>query len=319
MSTPIPPIIIRGPAIVIRDGLAIYTAGNITDRHTRTGQPTPTDMFGNVGDTLESEQRELSFQPAGELKSLVKLFPYGPSNLATASSVGQSIFGAADVACVIHTLAGQTITYPRSGISKSPILRMGPKVTPLGDMSIVCLGKRDTAPTEAGYWKSIATASFTDVSFTEIIKDIYVASLGERSAPYDAMGARDGFELEFNPELETVPDDNVGIADMLVKSMMAKVRFKPNNLTEAERDALVNFDGADALLPGQYLGRGPSGTPEDLTIDSDVFTAILHAAGVSAAEGGYGMAVDRNGQLEFTYKQTFTSGVPDPLVSLVVN
>lgn len=321
MSTPVLPSIIRGPAIIIRDSYSFYVAGDIRVNYRRQTDPTPSDMFGDLGHTHASQVVELAFTPVGELESAVKYFPYGPSNLVAASSVGSSIFTASDVTTVIHTKAGQTITYHRTGISRMPNLNLGPRATPYGEMVITALGASSTQPTDAAFLKTIASSAFSDTSFdpTKVIKDIYTATLGSRLSPYDAIGARNGFEFDPGLELTEVPDDNVGIADILVANINPRISFAPNNLTEAQLDTLLNHQGSDAILPGQFIGRGPSGSAEDLVVDSDALTVTLHDAGILEAENGYGVQVDRNGRVTFVSKAGFTTGAPDPRFSVVVN
>jgi hypothetical protein len=318
MSTPVLPTVIRGPAIIQFGSYSFYTAGDIRRRYVRTTNPTAADFYGRVDETLASGMVDLEFTPAGEIESLIKYFPFGPSNLVATSSIGNSILTGV---CTIHTKAGQTIAFNRAGISKSPTLTLGPRAMPYGSMTISAIGKAATQPTDAAFWKTIASLAFSDTGFDPslIVKDIYSAELGSRSAPFDAMGARNGFEFEVAYELENAEDDNVGVADRILTGMTATCRFAPNNLTEAQVDELASLQGADAILPGQSISRGPSGTAEDLTIASDVLTAILHNAGVRSVEGGYGVKVDRNGNIEFAARMTFTAGAPNPLFSLTVN
>lgn len=318
MSTPVLPTIIRGPAIVQFGSYSFYTAGDIRRRVTRTTVPTATDFHGRIDETLASTMIDLEFTPAGELESLVKYFPFGPSNLVATSSIGNSILTGA---CTIHTKAGQTIAFNRAGISKSPTLQLGPRVTPFGSMTISAIGKAATQPTDAAYFKTIASATFANTDFdeTKIIKDIYSAALGSRLTPFNAIGARNGFEFEVAYDLDNVEDDNVGIADRVLTGITATCRFAPNNLTEAQVDELMALQDSDAILPGQSISRGPSSAAEDLVLTSDVLDATLHNAGVRTAEGGYGVKVDRNGNVEFVAKMTFTTGAPNPLFTLTLN
>jgi len=320
MSTPVIPTIIRGPAVLIYNSFTWYTQGDIRVSTRRNVQATQSDAFGNMGDTMESQVTEVSFTPVGEIKSMVKSYPYGPSNLVVASSVGASIFTASNVPLVIHTLAGQTITYHRAGISTLSPLTASPRATLFGEMTFTCLGKRATQPTDAAFWKTIGSSAFADTSFdsANVVKDIYQAALGARATPYDDIGARNGFVFTPFIETEEVQDDNIGIADMLITSVGARVSFAPNNLTEAQVDTLINHQDTDAIIPGQFIGRGPSGTPEDLVITSDSLVLTLHSAGIVSGENGYGVRVDRNGNIEWTYRQTFTTGAPDPIFSLVI-
>lgn len=318
MSTPVQPSVIRGPAVVIFNSYTYYVQGDITVTRERNVNPTMTDMFGNVGDTLVSETNTITFTPAGEVESAVKYFPYGPSNLVAASSVGSSIYGGA---CVIHTKAGQTISYNRAGISAMPTMTLSPRATWLGSMSIKSIGSTSVLQTDAAFYKTIASASFTDTSFdaSKIIKDIYKVAIGARSTPYDAIGARAGFEVRPFIETSVVEDDNVGIADEIITSVGCEVSFEPNNLTEAQIDTLLNSQDTNALLPGQFIGRGPVATPENLVISSTALTVTAHNAGLVAAEHGYGSSIDRNKTLRWVARSTFTSGAPNPTFSIVVN
>lgn len=315
MPDPVLPVVIRGPAIVTIGGLAIYTQGDIKRKLVRSTTPINTDMFGKIDERLASQMWDLDFTPAGEVKSLASLYPWGPSSMVAASPVGDSIFAGN---CVIHTKAGQTITFPRAGISKMPTLFLSPRKTAFGAMGISVIGKAATQPNTIGYWKVIGATAFADASFdpTKIFTDNYVATLGNRAAPFDAMGARDGFELEPTLELDNVDDDGIGIADRRIVSVGWKCRFAPNNLTEAEVDGLSLLEDADAIVPGQSVARGPAAVEEDLVIEGENLTATLHQVGVTTVEGGYGVKVDRNGRVEFANKWLFAAGVPQPLISL---
>lgn len=318
MSTPVLPSIIRGPAIIIHNSYSYYTAGDIRVRHDRQTEATPSDMWGDLGGTLSSHKTTLSFTPVGAIESIAKHYPYGPSNLVATSSIGASVMNGTTV---IHTKAGQTITYHRSGITQCPKLMMSPRKTLFDAMEITCIGAAATQPTDAAFLKTIGSAAFSDTSFNRalVIKDIYTATLGSRLSPYDAIGAREGFEFDLGLQVEEVKDDNVGIADILVVDIKPQLSFAPNNLTEAQLDALLNLQGTDALLVGQYVGRGPSGTPEDLVVDSDAFTLTLHNAGAITSENGYGVKVDRNGNVTFESMASFATGAPEARFSLVVN
>jgi hypothetical protein len=319
MSTPVIPLIIRGSGCVLFNSAVYYWTDKLTIKATRPTFEVPSDFFGNI-DTRAGggAMVDIEFTPVGQIAGLVKYYPYGPSNLVAASSVGNSILGGA---LVIATKAGQTITYSRAGIYKSPTLQLSPRKTAFGPMTFRAMNKITVPPTDAAALKAIASASFTDASFdpTKIVSDVYTASIGERSAPFDAVGARNGFELEPVYKIEDAQDDNVGVADAHLTDITWKLRFAPNNLTEAQVDSLAMWQGADAILSGESVARGPGSTPEDIIVDADFLTATIHKVGVVTAEGGYGVKVDRNGNLEFAQQMSFTAGAPDPLVTLTLN
>jgi hypothetical protein len=320
MATPVQPLIIRGPAIVIRDSAVWYTRGNVTVRHRRATFAIDSDSFGQI-DVRAADQgvADIEFTPVGEIKNLVKYYPYGPTNLVTTNPVGSSIYGATDVPTVIHTHAGQTITYHRTGIARMPSLSLSPRKTAFGPMTIRALGKRGIQAASASYFKTIASAAFSDTSFdaTKVETAVYSAALGSRTAPFNAIGARDGFEVSVDLDLDTVQDDNVGIADEIITGVKWSCKFQPNNLTEAQVDTLFNFQDTDAIIVGQSVARGPLSVREDLVITGGALNVTLHNVGIVSAEHGFGR-VDRNGALEFVTAVGFTSGAPSPIASLVI-
>lgn len=315
MPDPILPVVLRGPAIVIHNAMAYYVRGDIKVKLARRTFAVETDMFGKIDTRLTSQMKDIEFTPAGEIKSLAKYYPWGPSNLVAANPVSSSIFTGTTV---IHTKAGKTITYERTGVSKMPTLMLSPQKTAFGSMTISALGKIDVQSNTAAAFKAIADSAFADATFdpTAIITGIYNAALGQREAPFDAMGARTGFELEPVLELDDVPDDNVGIADRRIISVGWKVRFAPNNLTLAELDEIIQLDGTEGLLPGQSVARGVLADegPEDLVITGDPLTVTVKSVGLVSAENGYGAKVDQNGQVEFEQRHEFAAGVASSLI-----
>jgi hypothetical protein len=315
MPTPILPSIIRGPAIATFGAYSFYFQGAISVKPSRPTWDPDSDMFGKLGPRAAGlPVWEISGTPVGELESLAKYFVRGPSNLVATNPVGSSLFTGA---MVIHTKAGQTITFARAGIAKMPPLMLSPRKTAFGGMTFRAIGESNVQATETTWAKVLAASGFTDTGFdaSKVITDIYSAALGGRGAPFDAMGAREGFEIEPELELEEVQDDNVGLADVLIASISCKCRFAPNNLTEAQIDELANWHGADAVLPGESLGK----LAEDLVITGDSLVATLHRAGVVSSEHGYGVKVDRNGNVEFAATHSTTNGALNPLFSLALS
>jgi hypothetical protein len=316
MSTPVLPVIIQGPG-VIRHNSFTYFFGREGAKLTLTRQTDQTedDFHGIVGETaIGGPMVDLSFTPTGMIKSLIKPYPYGPSSLVAGFYSGRSILTGS---VVIATKAGQVLTWARGGISQSPELSLRPRGKAFGAMTISMLNKIDTAQTDAAVLKAISAASFAETSFDEttIVKDLYTATLGSRSAPFDAIGARTGFVLKPIYDIIDVPDDHVGVADKLLNAVGWGVSFEPNNLTEAQVDELCAWQGADAVLAGQSIGKAA----EDLIIDADFLTATLHNVGFTKASHGYGSTQARNQGIEGKAVMTFNAGVPNPLISLVIN
>lgn len=324
MSAPVLPVVIRGPGVVLIGAVPYYFTGDLTAKLSRKTFDVASDFFGPFDVRSQGGPMvDIEFTPVGMITTaqLAALFPYGPSNIIAACSVGVSIFGASPTAVTIWTKAdGLKAAYARGGVYKSPTLFLSPRKTAFGSMTVRAINKISVAPTTAGAFKAITTAAFTNATFdpTTVDTDIYTATLGVRSSPYSAMGAREGFELEPTYQMDDADDVNVGVADTFVTGVAWKCRFAPNNLTEAQADAICNWDGTDAILAGQSVARGPSSVPEDLVIDADTMTATVHNVGLISATYGVGVKRDRVGMMEFAQQMVFTSGVAQPLVTLTV-
>lgn len=302
------PTIIQGPAIVIFNSQSFYFRDGLKRSIKRETFDVSTDAHGVIDKRVKSAQVELTGTPDGQLISnavLAKYFPYAVGD------VGKSIFGASDKSLVIHTLAGQTITYARAAITKLPVLRLKPTDTVFGDMAWTCLGKSATQPTEAGYFSALASAAFADATFNaDAIRTARYQAAWGADAPYDVMGAKEGFELEIAIETSPITVDDFGVVDMILKSITGLARFAPTNLTEAEVDDLLAIQDADAVLPGQSLAKAN----KDLVIAADgVFSATLHKCGPMDMDSQFQTGEHRHGQLQFQAKRTWTSGSANAL------
>ncbi len=319
MSNPVLPVIKRGAGIFVHNSLAYYfdqSGGGVSV--SRATEQVTDDHFGRLGETSHGTPvGEVSLTPTGMIRSLAKLYPYGPAIIEGVTRgwyAGQSIFNGTGY---FHMKNGDKALYARAGVYKSPTLMLSSRKQVFGGMSFRFINKIDVPPTDGAVLKTVSNASFTDVTFDEslIVKDNYTATLGARSTPFDAMGAREGFELEATYGLTEVPDDGVGVADILVDSVAWRCKFAPNNLTEAQLDELCSWQGTNAIVAGQDV----TFLDEDLIIDGGPLTVTMHKVGVVKAENGYGVKKDRNGNIELVNRMTFTAGVPDPLITMAIN
>jgi hypothetical protein len=313
MSTPVLPVIITGPAVISHDARFLYVRKDITVEY-ETESFFIESAHGRRDERHKSRVTKVKCTPVGELRStadLAKNYPFGPAQ------IGKTIFPAAP-ALVIYSLGdGKTYTFPRMGVAKYPKQFLGPTKQPFGDMEFWGIGKPATQPTASDYWKTVATAALADTSYadTNVKTDIYTATLGSRLAPYNAMGAIDGFEVDpvMTPKIIYAAD--VGIGDIIVSDLWLNVMFAPSNLTEEEVDALLSLQGAGAILPGQSYAKAG----EDLIIDSDAYTLTCKRMG--AKQAGYVFDKDehRHRQLLFTTQRTGNITSSDALWTMTVN
>src|SRR5579859_7316169 len=94
MSLQVLPKIIRGSGIVVFNGIVDYWKGELSVKLARRTEDIDSDTFGPV-DTraIGTAAVDITYTPVGMIKNFAKHFPYGPSNLVAASSVGKSMFG----------------------------------------------------------------------------------------------------------------------------------------------------------------------------------------------------------------------------------
>lgn len=300
------PTIIQGPAIVIFNGVSYYFKDGLKRTMRRETFTVGADGYGQSQTRLKSTVIELSGTPAGQLPSQVnlgKMYPYG------AAEIGASVFGSPDKALVIHTKAGQTITYGRGAITKVAPLRLRPTDTLFGEMTFTCLGKSTVQPNVANSWNTLATAAFADTTFdaSAIQTARYEAAWG--ASPFNLMSALNGFEVEIGLDLTPIETDDFGVVDMILTSMSAAARFAPASLTEAQVETLLGLQDTTALLPGQSVAKAGN----DLVISSDVFTVTVHNCGPVDFESTFAAGTHRHGVMNFVANRKWTAGVAQPL------
>ena len=315
MSTPILPVVKRSPSIFVLNGAVYYFDQSGAKVKTARGiEDVKDDFFGVIGHRSKGNDIvDITFTPTGIIRNLDLMYRFSGDDISGWYG-GQSIFQGVGY---FNSKAGDKNAYARAGILKPPTMNLHPTKPLFGPMTVRCIKSIALAPNNAAALTTLSSTAFADVSFDEtLIKgDNYSVALGARSAPFNAMGPRQGVEIEPIWETEDVTDDGVGIADTLIRAIGWKVKFAPNNLTEAQLITLAEWQGSDAVIAGEEVSK----LNEDLVIDGEPLTVTLYKAGVTMAEGGWGVAVDRNGNVEFTNRMTFTTGVPDPLIDFTIN
>ena len=322
MSNPLP-IIIVGPAIATWNGKTYYYKNGLKVVFKRETFSIETDFDGKIDERAKSQMTEVSGQPVGKISSPTDCFPY------TVASIGQTVFNnpsvssGANLPLVIVTKfggtsnLGQTITYPRAAMTKLSQMKLHATETWLGEHTFTCLGDPTVQPNTSGAWETIASATFADTSFdeTKIVTDIYSAAWG--SSPYNAMGSMAGWEIDIAAGFNTITADDYGIVDMILKELTATARFVPSNLTQANASALLSFQGAGYIFPGQSLAKSNT----DLVIAGSgnngvTLTATIKNAGPKDGGFMYDTKNHRLTAVSFTSKRTWTAGAANALFTL---
>ena len=311
MSNPaiVTPTIIQGPAFVKTNSVVFYVEKDIS-LNPSVESWNPESTWGPLGERHKSRKDVLSFTPVGMVNSTIMNLVYA-AFLAPSGKIGTSIYPGTVV--ISSLIENKTYTWARGGFSKPPGLVLSPTKTAFGSMEVTCIGAASTQPTDAAFWKTDTGAATADTTFdpTKVLSEIYSAALGARIAPYNALGAMDGFMLDFGFLTKDIPNSDVGIADTVITGLSLGVRFAPSNLTEDQVDTLLATQDTAAVLPGQAYGK----LLEDLVITSCVSGNIFTAKKIGAKNCTkiYAVGEHRFREIQFTNIRTFTTGAPDAM------
>ncbi|MDD5349506.1 MAG: hypothetical protein PHQ12_04770 [Chthoniobacteraceae bacterium] len=245
-----------------------------------------------------------------------------PVNVTTAATVNTGTCTPVSVPLQIVSKNEQAIyTYERSGILKAPGVHLGAsKGFFAGDMQWAVLGSVTKQPTDEDYWRSAIAAAFADSVFdeTKIRRYRYTAAYGNDAA-FAAISAQGGFDIAIDYTTEEIPDDNVGVGDVILTALAASVKFTPSNLTTAQVDALVNLQGASALQPGDSVaGDGGKALVISGSDAATGFTATLNGVGFHDDELNYAAGKLRFGEVAGISKRTWTGGAPNSLFTFEI-
>ena len=254
--------IIQGPAYIMHGGVVIYVEQDITvEEQVETWNPKTT--FGLAGERLKSRCFKISATPVGMITSALMSYFY-EAFIAPQTYVGVSVIPTSNFALTICSLAeNKTYGYVRAGLTEVPDFSCGPTKTAFGKASWTAIGAAATAPTNTAFLKAAIGTLTADTSFSasKIESDIYQGVLGALSTPLNSLGSLDGFGFKFGYKTKNIVASDIGIADIILDSdgFQLSVAFAPSNLTEAQVDTWLNYQGASAVLPGQSFGASATG------------------------------------------------------------
>lgn len=314
------PTVIQGPAWIKTGGVAIYTEDKVeVDEVVESW--TPKTTFGDAGPRHKSRVFKISTTPVGMLTAALLDYFYA-AHIAPATYVGASIFPASNYSLVIESIAeGKNYTYERAGIGKPPSLFCGPSKTAFGSMDFLAIGAPATQPTSTTFIKGAQGTIDTDTSYnpSKVVTDIFSGALAALASPYNALGAMDGFMINFGYKTKNIVASDLGVADIILDADGFNIGcdFAPSDLTEAQADTLVGYQGANAVLPGQaYAGSAEAGNLVLTGINSGAaFT--MGPFGAKSCKRIYQIGEHRfpKGALSLVNQMAFTTGAPTSLFS----
>jgi len=304
--------IIKGPAIITHNGATFYSADDITLSPGISFGEIATSMHGMVDKFIDDIVAEISFTPAGQWLAahLAALWPYGNP------TIGGSIFGATDKDVVIQTLAGQEIIWKCGGLTAMPDLILSTTKTPMGSVTIACIGQKATAWSDTAKRAVITAKAFADTSFdvSQIPSSAYTAELDGAAAPWDSFQTKEGWTLSFDLGTEPTQTDSEGTVDMSISSVGVIAKCQPMGISEAELIAKLPLQGA-----GIRRGARLSSLGADLTISGAAAgdpQVVIHNAVLTDGPLAFGATALRAGEIAFEAMLTFTNGARNNLFTI---
>lgn len=293
--------IVRGPGAATLGTTVLHDASGITAEIESSTAEIPSSVSGTL-DTIKTDQLgKVSLTPAGEVSAeiLAALFPH------QTPSIGSSIFGATDVALVVHSVAGQKVTFHAAALTKSPDLILSPVATAFGGSAeftaILAKGK---APADVGGLYTVEAAAYAagGPSNTSITGSQYTGTWGDLSILDTAAGWTVSVEMSVQP----VVVDTLGTIDFTLTGVTVRARCQPVGLAES---AILG------ALPAK-TARGLSvSTANDLVVaaTSPGLTVTLKNASMMTGPLAWGTTQLRVGEVGFLAHREFAAGVPGEL------
>lgn len=226
--------LVRGPGSVSLGTPVFYDKESIEAGLDISRFDVNTSFHGPVDTRLDDVVGRISFTPAGEIASadLAALYPYATPD------IGASICGTTDVASIVHSKAGQKVTFHSAALEKMPDLILSAGKTPFGSAGIVSVLKNNAARADANSMYTIAAEAFSDASFASANVKVgkYAAAW---STIFTSIITESGWTISFDVKLKPVQTDDDGTVDYTLESVGVMAKCRPVNLTETNiMDAL---------------------------------------------------------------------------------
>lgn len=288
--------IIRGPGSVTFGGVTFFDASGISAEIDSATAEIPSSIAGKL-DTIKTDQTgKVALTPVGNLSEDLIAVLY-PDWLQT-PAIGRSVLGSTDAPLVVHSKAGQKLTFLAAAVSKCPDLLLSPVKTAFGSMEFAALLANGKAPTDANslYKIEAATYGLGEPPRSGLSGYHYTGTFGSLSIP-DTV---DGWTVLFDMQLDPVATDSQGTIDYTLGGVTVTARCTPLGLTESQ---------ILAALP-VLQGRGSSlASANDLVIAATGgLTVTLKKAALVTGPLQWGTTTLRAGELGFTANIDPTDG-----------
>ncbi len=302
--------IIRGPGSVKLGTVQIFDAEGIKADVKIDTFDVGVSAFGKVDTRRKDITGVVTFKPAGALTAniLGTLYPHGTP------VIGASLLGVTDVPCLVHSLAGTKVTFAAAALTRMPSLKLAAGEPAFsGEAEITCLIADANARTAANSLYTVAVAAWAGAfDVADILGGVYTGVVGTGETAVTIV-AQNGWAVDFEMEVEAQVADGIGTYDLMLKSVGVKAKCMPLGLSETDHLALLNAQGATAIIGGTMRPG------VDLVISCPgALTVTLKEAALVEGPLAWGNTVLRSGEIGFVAHRAVTAGVPAALFSVAL-
>ena len=287
--------IISGPGTVTTGAAAFHTADDINVELLTEFFDVENSALGPVDRRVSDRRVVLRFTPT-EWVDLATLLPYATT------LPGSDVFGGTDTPWTVNPLqtANSGHVIGNCAVTRMPNLSFRTEVPVLGECEVTGLVANNGDPSDPADFVAAtsSTGDMTAFGLSDVKTEAWTATLTGINGG-SAFHSENGFEVEWELQLEPIKPDGCGTVGMRMVSLSATARFVPVEMTTAEMRT--------ALAAGS-AGIGGSPTANNLVITGGGITFTLASCQLASSNSRYGQQSYRAGEVVLQARRTVSAG-----------
>jgi hypothetical protein len=296
---------VRGPGAVLVGSVCVHDAGGIESELLVASEEVQSSLHGSVERFISSRSGTTTLTPTGEISAgLVSLLCPWQS-----PDIGASLFGATDVATVIHSKAGVKCTWTATAVVGAPVLRMSAARTHFsGPLQLRHMIGSGLDPHAANALVKVESAAYVAATYPF---DARTIKAGPVVATHNSVtiSTQDGWAVAPSAQITPESVDEAGEYDLVLQGAACVATCTPMGMSEAALKTLVNPERAQGATVR-------SGHNLVLTQAASGLVVTLYDVSVLAGPLRWGSVSIRTGQLAFAANRVLTAGVPGALYNV---
>ena len=296
--------LIGGPGKATWNSITMFTREDMAVSFDATWQNLVTSHQGIIDKVVTDRMIKVPLKLWGAWENISVLFPTTLLNPAP----GTRIFGTTDKPLILHKKTGsaERITIHNAQITKLANLYLGVDSGIFAaDVEFTGLIVNSGNPEDANAYYTVDTSAYSDTTFAKTNFSQQRASAAWGASPFDAFQFHKGINIEWDLSLSPDYSANVGTVDMVIDSLIGRIRGIPVGPTAAQIDARMLFQGTGNPL-GSMLSDGAS----DMTLTSTApsVSIVMKGAAITSWRPVMGSVPLLNGEVTWETTRGFTTG-----------